>query len=229
MQASLSVVPEPTPSLVEEESPSHDIGLVFQLDPEDASGPLPAPLMADLQALEDTVDRDEVGKIAAHFLRHFYKRIVLLTVRGEQASIWVRAVGDDPVLPTEPERFSIDEFLCFRRVVKEQSSYLGPVLRGGEGAETVAQMTRMLGGEPPMSAVLCPIFINKRMVALFYCDEGPREAVALDRVSLSVLCQNLETSLRRIILWRKRQKIKQHSLSEPPSAAPSLDQTSRKK
>jgi hypothetical protein len=76
-------------------------------------------------------------------------------------------------------------------------------MRSQESPDAARDLKDLLNGGLPLSAVICPLFLKDRMIAFFYCDEGPRQAVALDRASLMLLRHHLEAALLRIILLRK--------------------------
>lgn len=190
--------------LAEEDAPSIDIGMVFRLDPWQEGAAAPGPLRQDVEALDQATERDEVGRAAARFLRRFYKRVLLMTLRGSVASLWIRAIKGDIQTAQSDEHLSVHDFLCLRRVVQEEACYLGPTMRSGASPEAAHALKELLGGGLPLSALICPIFIKGRMIAFFYCDEGPRQAVVLDRDSLTLLQHHMEQALQRIILLRKR-------------------------
>ena len=175
-------------------------GLTFQLDPPDETPPA-SQGFAD--ALEDARERDEVGIAVAAFLRETYERVILWTLRTTQASAWIVHASNSAEASPDRTPIEVGEVEVLARATGA-TAYLGPV--GATRAEAVAAMESLLGGGLPLSAVSLPIHIGERQIGLIYCDNGPGEAVVLDKGRLALVHRELDNALHRVILLRKRRR-----------------------
>ncbi len=201
---------------VKEEAAEVDSGLMegftFVLGEEDRGLESASPqLLETLEALEAGEARDQVGVAAVRFLRQRYKRVALLSIRGNAISPWIKWInGDEPTIPSAAIAIPLGELLCFDRAANEDAVFLGPVVSSAvaaEAGEGVQAVHELLEGDLPLSAVVCPISIKDRQIAFLYCDEGAQDTVTVDRQSLAVLKTALEEALLRVILLRKRRRL----------------------
>jgi len=122
---------------------------------------------------EDSIDKikaafanvKETEEIAGILIQAAYKvaaRVGVFIIKGKKITGWKgRGLSVDGFAVTE------DEFSIFSDVLKRRSHYRGPVLKikGNE------PLIKLLGGTP-QDALLMPIDIRERMVAMFYVDNG---------------------------------------------------------
>ncbi len=209
--------PEPEPELESRSEPSIDAsapsalaGLSFALTEEDAVGPFSTPLQRALDELELATERDQIGVLLMRYLHSRYKRVLMLTIKGPMASVWMSWTGDELHSSHASSPFPISAVPSLSRSFAEGACFLGPLapLSPDEVATqgAVSVLKEALEGDLPLSAVVCPIAIKGRQILFVICDEGPGEAVTFDRQAIAALKLRTEAAFHRIILLRKRRR-----------------------
>jgi hypothetical protein len=185
-------------------------GFTFLLERASASvvEQLAAPMKADLRALDQALERDEVGLLAARFLRRCYQRVLLLTCKNHLATPWVAALeGEEPKVIHEELWLEVQEVVGLERAMRERVCYVGPLFPSGARPKAAdVQLRGLLQGGLPRSALLCPILVKGHLLAVCYADEGAGQAVSLHQTAVGALVQRLDEAFRRVILLRKSQR-----------------------
>ncbi len=195
LEQASALAPEGFTFLLERASPS----VVEQLS---------APMKADLRALDQALERDEVGLLAARFLRRCYQRVLLLTCKNNLATAWVAALeGEEPKVIHEELWLEVQEVVGLERAMRERVCYVGPLFPSGARPKAAdVQLRGLLQGGLPRSALLCPVLVKGHLLAVCYADEGAGQAVSLHQTAMGALAQRLDEAFRRVILLRKSQR-----------------------
>lgn len=153
---------------------------------------------------EDSIDKikaafanvKETEEIAGILIQAAYKvaaRVGVFIIKGKKITGWKgRGISVDGFAVTE------DEFSIFSDVLKRRSHYRGPVLniKGNE------PLIKLLGGTP-QDALLMPIDIRERMVAMFYVDNGNTSVLDANVGFLSKLASLAGLAFEMMIIKKK--------------------------
>lgn len=143
------------------------------------------------------VEVKETEEIAGILIQAAYKiaaRVAVFIIRGGKVVGWKgRGIGIEGFAVKEEEEFSI-----FSDVLKRKSYYRGPVLnvKGNE------PLIKILGGTP-QDALLIPIDIREKVVALLYVDNGNSSVLNANVGYLSKLASMASLAFEIIILKKK--------------------------
>ncbi|MCL5422239.1 MAG: hypothetical protein M1461_07185 [Nitrospirae bacterium] len=153
---------------------------------------------------EDSIDKIKVAfanvketeEIAGILIQAAYKvaaRVGVFIIKGKKIKGWKgRGISVDGFAVTE------DEFSIFSDVLKRRSHYRGPVLniKGNE------PLIKLLGGTP-QDALLMPIDIRERMVAMFYVDNGNTSVLDANVGFLSKLASLAGLAFEMMVIKKK--------------------------
>jgi len=153
---------------------------------------------------EDSIDKIKVAfanvketeEIAGILIQAAYKvaaRVGVFIIKGKKITGWKgRGISVDGFAVTE------DEFSIFSDVLKRRSHYRGPVLniKGNE------PLIKLLGGTP-QDALLMPIDIRERMVAMFYVDNGNTSVLDANVGFLSKLASLAGLAFEMMVIKKK--------------------------
>jgi MshEN domain len=111
-------------------------------------------------------NRDDIlDTLAACLSRRFYHAAVFL-VRGETALGWKCTVEGKPVAGFEGVQISFDEPSVLKTVAESRGVHLGPIPR----TPFNSMLLQDLGGRVPEKALLVPLLMVGRVVAILYVD-----------------------------------------------------------
>jgi hypothetical protein len=174
---------------------------------EDPAAPRPRPLppqrLADLaeaaRGIAEAADRDGVARVALGWLSARYRRAALLSVQRDTAVGWT---GTGPNF--EPDRIrkvQVDLTVpsIFSTFRDGRSIYYGPV----PNVPANQDLYTYLGGKLPASALVVPITIKRRTVALLYADNADQPMPPPDLVSVRRLATKIALGLEVLILRNK--------------------------
>ncbi len=152
-------------------------------------------------ALESASHRDEVFLILLRALRSQTSYAALLTVQGGSAIGRVALSGDaDAAAPIPDVLIPLDARSSFQHVIESGAPYIGPV---GTGDAEVDSMIEKLGGCVPPSAVLLPITLRSRVVAVAF-GHRERDAIGISEVAgILPVAGAAADALHRLIVSRK--------------------------
>lgn len=153
---------------------------------------------------EDSIDKIKVAfanvketeEIAGILIQAAYKvaaRVGVFIIKEKKITGWKgRGISVDGFAVTE------DEFSIFSDVLKRRSHYRGPVLniKGNE------PLIKLLGGTP-QDALLMPIDIRERMVAMFYVDNGNTSVLDANVGFLSKLASLAGLAFEMMVIKKK--------------------------
>jgi hypothetical protein len=159
-----------------------------------------APEDARLQ-LQSAAHRDEVFLILLRALRSQTSYAALLTVQGG-AAIGRVALASDPDLtaPIRDALIPLDVRSAFKQAIESGAPYIGPVATGDAEVDS---MIERLGGCVPPAAVLLPVTLRGRAVAVAFGHRG-RESFGISEVSgILPVAGAAADALHRLIMSRK--------------------------
>lgn len=162
--------------------------------------PAPFPLSDARIALQSAGSREEVVEVVLRFARQAFEYVAVLGVRsGAATGFRARGPnGDDERV--ERAHILLDAPSVLRTVLRARGRYLGPL----PGDPVTQQMLSDLGRLPPRAALIYPVLLRERPVAIVYADRGPRP-IAADKVAAwLVFAQELPAALERAISHQKQ-------------------------
>jgi hypothetical protein len=162
----------------------------------------PSPLepRAALELLEKSLDRDEIFHTVIRGVRSRTRYAAALVVQGDMAfgREAIHADGSDAGIAQVA--VSLAQTPAFRTAVAGASPYIGPVATGNPAIDgTLAKM----GGVVPASALLLPVAIRSRVVALVYAHRGVDPVSVPEMAELLPLATEAALALSRLIVRAK--------------------------
>ncbi len=168
--------------------------------PSSAADPSPLSIEAAREAIDAANDRDGIFESLCRGARARLPFAAILTVHGELAAGKLALGGawlDKHALAGVS--VALDKPSPFRAAAVGRAPYLGRLGDDALGAATLAQLAR----KPPLPALLMPIVLRDRAVALLYADNDGREIEADVVAELSTLVAAAARSFQRLILRAK--------------------------
>jgi hypothetical protein len=168
--------------------------------PSSTSDAAPLSLEAARAAIDEANDRDGIFESLCRGTRARLPFAAILTVHGDMAagklalgSAWLdkHALAGVSV--------QLDQPSAFRAAAVGRAPYLGRLGDDALGTATLAQLAR----KPPLPALLMPIVLRDRAVALLYADNDGHELDADVVAELSTLVAASARSFQRLILRAK--------------------------
>ncbi len=183
-----------------------------------------APLSATeaREALAQADDRDLIFSILLRAVRGRTWYAGLLTIQG-RAAIGRIAIAGDRIdrEGTASVLVPIDDARAFAQAVSSAAPYIGPIATGD--SEIDAMLAR-LGGVVPPSALLLPITLKNRVVALVVGHRGADQVGAADLAELLPLATSAADALSRLITKRKGVGYKSGADASAPVPKVDLDE-----
>lgn len=159
--------------------------------------PTPMSVTAAREELEHAEHRDTVFEILLRAIRAHCRFAAVLTVQGGAAI--GRVALDDDVVDQEAigkVLIPLDTPSNFKQAVQSGAPYIGKV---STGDSSIDSMIRRLGGTMPPSAVILPLSLKGRVVALLVGHRGTDSVVVRDVSELMPLPGYAQEALGRII------------------------------
>ncbi|PLX81889.1 MAG: hypothetical protein C0614_06405, partial [Desulfuromonas sp.] len=142
-------------------------------------------LASTAASLIEARDRNHVADALISYLGAHYTRAALFMVVGGMASGWRSAKNGKPVAGFDEIQIPLSEPSVLKTAVDSQSYFLGPVPASGANLA----LTTLLGKPAPKTAILLPLAMLGRVVALIYVDdpqlEMSEQLVPLPQLGLS--------------------------------------------
>jgi len=168
--------------------------------PSSTSDASPLTIEAARRAIDEANDRDGIFESLCRGTRARLPFAAILTVHGEMAA------GKLALGPTWLDKHALagvsvalDQPSPFRAAAVGRAPYLGRLGDDTLGTQTLAQLAR----KPPLPALLMPVVLRDRAVALLYADNDGRELDADIVAELSTLVAASARSFQRLILRAK--------------------------
>jgi hypothetical protein len=165
--------------------------------------------------LHQAEGRDPILDVALNFALKSFDFAAALAIRSGTAFGWtaVGAEGADHPERVQQVALPLDAPSVLRTVLRARGRYLGPLPED----ELTDGLLRDLGRERPLVALLYPVFVRERPVAIFYADRGRRHVAAPRVAEFLLFAQEISTAFERAILASKALP---HVLPEVPADAP---------
>jgi hypothetical protein len=158
-------------------------------------------------------ERDAIFELLLRAIRGRAPYAGLLTVQGNAAVGRIALVGD------QREREQIGSVLvpldapsAFKQVVASASPYIGPIAAGEPALD---DMLRRMGGVVPAAAMLLPIVLRNRVVAIAVGHRGREPISVTDVAELLPLASATADALSRIIMQGKSVGYRSSSADAP--------------
>jgi hypothetical protein len=162
----------------------------------------PSPLepRAAAALLAEARDRDEVFHTLIRGVRSRTRYAATLVVQGEMAFGREAIHADGADAGITQVAVSLVQTPAFRTAVSSVSPYIGPV---GTGNPAVDLVLARMGGVVPASALLLPVAIRSRVVALVYAHRGIDPVSVPEVADLLPLASEAAVALSKLILRAK--------------------------
>ena len=173
-----------------------------RMEPEVAESATKEPSAHTLESfaeeLVEAKDREEIAEIITTFLGQEFDRVVLFMIKGTVVDGWKGLLNKSPIPAIENLQIPLDEPSVLKVVNDGRSFYLGPI----PDTTGNARMLAGIGGGTPSSALLLPLTIMGRVVAVVYVDGG-KEPVANRLTDLQKLVSKAGIAFEILILKNK--------------------------
>ncbi len=178
----------------------------------------PSPLepRVAMEMLREAAERDEIFHTLIRGVRSRTRYAATLVVQGEMAFGREAIHADGADLGIGQVAVSLAQTPAFQAAVAGASPYIGPVATGNPSTDL--PLSR-LGGIVPPSALLLPVSIRARVVALVYAHRGTDPVSVTDMAELLPLAGEAGLALARLILRTKAAGYRKVR----PEPAPELD------
>jgi hypothetical protein len=128
--------------------------------------PEAAPAGSLLASLAEAGSRDAIADALVGHLGREFGRVALFMVKGRTAVGWKGVLNNSTITGFDHLHVPLDEPTLLKVVVDTKNFYIGPILDNpGNG-----RMLTGLGGGIPDSALLIPLIMMERVVAVLYVD-----------------------------------------------------------
>lgn len=122
------------------------------------------------EGLSEAKDRDDIADILVAHLGRDFDRVALFMIKGTVAEGW-RAVRNSKAVPAIKElQISLEAPSALKVVTDGKSFYLGAIPDLPENRRVL----EVMGGGLPASALLIPMMLMGRVVAIIYVDGGEK-------------------------------------------------------
>jgi hypothetical protein len=171
-------------------------------EPEVAEPVIKAPVMHTLESVAEELveakDREEIAEIISAFLGQEFNRVVIFMIKGTIVEGWKGLLNNRPIPDIKNLQIPLDESSVLKVVNDGRSFYLGPIPDTPGNARLLAG----IGGGAPSTALLIPLSIMGRVVAIIYVDGG-KERVANRLTDLQKLVGKTGMAFEILILKNK--------------------------
>ncbi len=128
-------------------------------------------LEAVWKQLTQARDREDIAETLIAYLGQEFTRAALFLVRGETASGWKGTMGRKTLPGFEEVQIPLNEPSVLKTVAENRSFFLGPIPRSPFNS----MILQGLGGKVPNVAILVPLLMMGRAVAILYVDGGEKD------------------------------------------------------
>jgi len=133
-----------------------------------SGAPLAQSIESFAEELVEAKGREDIAEIITSFLGQEFNRVVLFMIKGTVVDGWKGMQNNYPIPAIEDLRVQLDEPSVLKVVNEGRSFYLGPI----PDTPANAQMLAAFGAGAPSSALLIPLLMVGRVVAIVYVDDG---------------------------------------------------------
>ncbi len=143
-------------------------------------------------------NRDDVADALIAYLGNHYARAVLFMVVAGQVAGWRAMKNRLPILAIDQFQLPLSEASVLKTAVESNSFFLGPVPQSGANLALIT----LLGKPAPTTAVMLPLSMLGRVVALIYVDD-PAVNMAEALADLQKIAGKALLSFELLILQNK--------------------------
>ncbi len=171
-------------------------------------------IAALLARLDTAPNRDAVVEILLEIAVGVFDYVCMFVVQGDYINGWR---GIDPEHTARIAQISIPVAnpSVFQTIYATQGHYLGPLPKNSFNEDLLRQLDR----QPPRTALLAPILVRGKLVAVVYADNGPRPVPSRRVSGLLLLAHRVGMCLENLIRRRKRVQAAETSLGASESPA----------
>jgi hypothetical protein len=163
---------------------------------QDESARFPAESLAE--GLTEAKDRQEIADLLVSHLSREFNRVALFMIKGTVAEGWKGVRNNRPIAGMKDLQISLGSPSVIKIVTEGKSFYLGAI----PDTSANSLMISALGGNTPSSALLVPMMLMGRVVAIVYV-EGGREPLANRLAELQKLVGKVAMAFEILILKNK--------------------------
>ncbi|HWV38186.1 MAG TPA: hypothetical protein VN033_06870 [Vulgatibacter sp.] len=150
--------------------------------------------------LGSAADRDDALAVLLRFARQRFELVAALAVSGRTLVGWdALGTAPDAAARIKGLSLSVDEPSVLRLVLESKGPYLGPV---GDG-DLARKLEEALGRRPPHVALVLPIVVANRTVALLFAENGHRPIGPAHVEQVMHVAQAVGPALEKLIRARK--------------------------
>jgi len=120
------------------------------------------------ERLAESKGREEIADLLVDYLGREFARVVLFMIRGNSAAGWRGMKAGKAISGMEGLQIALELPSVLKVVADGKSFYLGSIPNTPENARVLTG----IGGDTPSSALLVPLMLMGRVVAIVYVDGG---------------------------------------------------------
>ncbi len=166
--------------------------------PSTPSEPFGLTIEAISEALTEAKDREEIAELITAYLGQEFDRVALFMIKGTVVDGWKALRRNETMPAIESLELSLDLPSVLKVVNDTKSFYLGPI----PDTPANARLLAALGGGEVVSALLVPLTIMGKVVAIIYVDGG-KKPVASCLTDLQKLVGKATMAFEILILKNK--------------------------
>lgn len=156
-------------------------------------------IAALLARLDTAPNRDAVVEILLEIAVGVFDYVCMFVVQGDHINGW-RGVDPEHTARIAQISIPVANPSVFQTIYATQGHYLGPLPKNRFNED----LLRQLGREPPRTALLAPILVRGKLVAVVYADNGPRSVPSRRVSGLLLLAHRVGMCLENLIRRHKR-------------------------
>jgi hypothetical protein len=177
------------------------------VEPKSAAPAIPAPAHDEsarfsaeslAEGLSEAKDRQEIADLLVSHLSREFSRVALFMIKGTVAEGWKGMRNNSPIAGMKDLQISLGSPSVLKIVTEGKSFYLGAIPETAGNDLMISEM----GGDTPSSALLVPMMLMGRVVAIVYV-EGGKEPLANRLAELQRLVGKVAMAFEILILKNK--------------------------
>ncbi|RME26238.1 MAG: hypothetical protein D6806_06600, partial [Deltaproteobacteria bacterium] len=154
------------------------------------------------RSLRNAVHRDDIGRALVEFGRQCAQRVLLFRIRKDVAIGWMgRGEGIGPSM-VKGIIIPLHSPSVFKEVMENQADYYGSI------PHTIVNdvFLSALGGTRPARALVIPISVQYKPVALLYADCGSEPDFEGDLAPLHLVLEDVSRAFEKLIIEKKKRR-----------------------
>lgn len=162
----------------------------------------PLPVAEASERLAEVGDKDEVARLACRAALSSFKRCVIFIVREGMAIGWDGLGEGLSAEKAQTIMIPLGSPSLLQSAHDSGSTYLGPA----EKTMVNDRLIKILGGEPPVNALVVPILLGSKVINLLYCDDGPGSSLQGEVSDMQILGSACARAYQQLISRAKAQR-----------------------